>query len=167
MFHYKTSLVFQAKVILEFPNKKLSGSIIICSVCLIVRRYSPFISSTVSSRLNCSYVGAYSRHCLFRLSISLLSSVIIFLIRNSINLPLDSILLISPFLQQRLKIESLELFVVLHRELSYLEIKNTEVFIPFSAYRIIKLPCTLMSLWLFRIPRALKALMIIAYPYPI
>ena len=49
LFHCKTSLVFQAKFIVEFPNKKLSSSIIICSVCLIVRRYSTFISSSVSS----------------------------------------------------------------------------------------------------------------------
>ena len=56
-----------------------------------------------------------------------------FLIRNPINLPLDSILLISPsFLQKRLKIESLELFVVLHRELSYLEIKILKYLYPLA-----------------------------------
>ena len=115
--------------LLEFPNKKLSSSII-CSVCSMVHRYSPFISSTVSSRLNCSYVRGKSHHCLFLVSISLLSSAIIFFyslfFRHSINLSFDSNFPISSsFLQKSLKIERFELFIVLHRqhELSGLEIK--------------------------------------------
>ena len=39
----------------------------------------------------------------------------------------------SSSLKERLKIESLKVFVVFHRELSGLEIKNAEVLVPFSA----------------------------------
>ena len=38
------------------------------------------------------------------------------------------------YLQKGLRNCSFELFIVLHRELSYSEIKNAEVFIPLSAY---------------------------------
>ena len=56
-FNYCASLVFHSKFILECPNKRLPSSITICSVCLIVHRYSPFISFTVSCQ-NCLYVQA-------------------------------------------------------------------------------------------------------------
>ena len=66
---------------------------------------------------------------------------------------------------ERSLLTSLMLEILKHRvlclqlELSYLEIKSAEVFIPLSAYHIIKLSCALLSLWLFKMPRGLKALM--------
>ena len=127
---------------LEFPNKKLSSSIILSSVCLIVHRYSPFISYTVSSRLNCSYVWVKLRHCLFLISMSPLSSAIIFiyslLLRHCINLPFDSIIPVLLLLSKnawKLKVSRSLLCSIMNLScLALKNKKNAEVFIPVSAY---------------------------------